>query len=170
MPHQTPRHHHIAHRASLDWGRTREHLRDVDSLPLSRYRQFNAKVAITINNMLGSMEGFWFACLLAFLSLPAVLAQVIPGLRTIFPEWLIKASLISLVAWLAQTFIQLVALFVLQVSGNAQARQLEESVHTILDWMSFETEGGAAEIREEIRQLREAIVGPQTPKRTTRRK
>ena len=56
--------------------------------------------------------------LLALFSLPAVLVGVFPGLASSFPSWMLKTSLIALVAWIAQTFLQLVLLPIIMVGQN----------------------------------------------------
>ena len=131
---------------------------------------FNSKVAVVITDLLGSMVCFWCFCLLALVSLPAVLvaAGILPA--SLFPQALLKVSVIGLVAWVAQTFIQLVALSVLQVSGNAQGAALAENTSTILadaeqtrehtaailDAMNVETEGGLKDVLDAIHALRGA--------------
>ena len=59
------------------------------------------------------MEFFWFAVILALLSLPEILTlfdtEVLKGavgLASFFPSVILKVSLVGLVAWVAQTFIQ----------------------------------------------------------------
>jgi hypothetical protein len=79
---------------------------------------FNSAVALKITNIVGSMWCAYVFCILAFVSLPAVLTTVL-HLHT-FPKWLVGASLIGLVAWIAQTFLQLVLLPVIMVGQNVQ--------------------------------------------------
>lgn len=80
---------------------------------------FNDKVALKSTAVLGNMWFAYFCVILALLSLPAVL-QATGWIGNFFPPSLVKASLIALVAWLAQTFIQLVALPILQKGQNLQ--------------------------------------------------
>src|ERR1700740_1886421 len=79
------------------------HARVVDHLPSdSAAQRFNKKVAIALTKYVGTMWCFWVFCLLALFSLPAVLS----GFSTfngVFPAVIIKASIIALVAWIAQT-------------------------------------------------------------------
>ena len=77
------------------------------------YQRFNKKVAIKITGVVGSMTCAWVFCLIALLSLPAILTEAFH--LTFFPHWLVSIGLIALVAWLAQTFIQLVLLSVIMV-------------------------------------------------------
>lgn len=124
----------------------------------------NKKVAVVVPAILGSMPMFWFSVALALCSLPAVLSnfdhEVLKdalGLTSFFPSVILKASVIALVAWIAQTFIQLVALPVLQVSNNAQMAQAEEHAATILrgveraeDLLNIETEGGLRALQDHL--------------------
>ncbi len=100
---------------------------------------FNAKAAIIIANVLSSMWTFWIFCLLALCSLPAVLAAFDTGvlhkalgLESFFPTVIQNASLIALVAWIAQTFVQLTALAVLGYIGNAAQQQNDANVRILL--------------------------------------
>lgn len=139
----------------------------------------NAKTAIIVPAILGSMPFFWCCVVLACVSLPAIgvglelglqqsKVDVHLGLATFFPAWLIQASVIAAVAWIAQTFIQLVALPVLQVSNNAQMGQQEAHTAEILqkisdadDRLNLETEGGLKQARDEIiAALKPALPSP----------
>ena len=83
------------------------------------YGKFNKKVALGITRYVGTMTCFWVFCLLALCSLPAVLSEF-PAFHSAFPLWMTKASDIALVAWVTQTFIQLVLLPALMVGQNLQ--------------------------------------------------
>ncbi len=164
QPAEAPNTHHLAHRAQFNRHLVGHKLHQIEELQLGRYHNFNAKAAVVVTNVLGCMEFFWFANLLALCSLPAVLTafdqQVLKnglGLSSFFPHVIIQVSLVALVAWIAQTYIQLVALPALQVSSNAQSTQLDAAVKSILDWMSFEVEGGAKEILESQQKVIEKI-------------
>lgn len=85
---------------------------------LNKEREFNDRLAVAITKAVGSMVTAYFFTVLALFSLPAVLVGVFPGLSSDFPSWLLKASLISLVAWVAQTFLQLVLLPIIIVGQN----------------------------------------------------
>lgn len=67
------------------------------------------------------MNTFWVFCCLALCSLPSVLSGLGGPFDGIFPAWLIKVSIIALIAWIAQTFIQLVLLPAIGVNQNLQA-------------------------------------------------
>jgi hypothetical protein len=80
-----------------------------------RENRFNDWLAITITNIVGTMWcAYAFACL-AFISLPAA----------------IRGGTSTLVAWIAQTFLQLVLLSIIMVGQKVAAeksdRQLEQT-------------------------------------------
>lgn len=156
-----PRHEHLAKAASPGIKTTRSLAREVKGI--------NAKVAIIVPAILGSMTMFWIANVLALCSLPAVLVafdhEVLrSGSLDWIPKDITKVSLIALVAWLAQTYIQLVALPVLQVSNNAQMAQNEEHTAAVLrgveraeDALNLETEGGLQAVNERIARLAKRV-------------
>ena len=107
------------------FGRTRHglpvHLQGVDHLPVhSAYARLNKQVALGITGFVGSMTCAWIFCLLALLSLPAVLHAGVPACMS-SRHWLVAVGLIALVAWIAQTFLQLVLLSVIMVGQNVPA-------------------------------------------------
>ncbi len=146
------------------FGRTKRglevHARVHDHLPVSSaYARFNKKVAIAITRYVGTMTCFWVFCCLALLSLPAVLSafSVFHG---VFPSVLIKVSIIALVAWIAQTFLQLVLLPSIMVGQNlqneasdARAAKTFEDVEVVIDRLDTKTAGGLADILAAINEL-----------------
>jgi hypothetical protein len=165
-PPMEDRHHHLAAESGLALRDTRQIAADIKGI--------NAKTAIIVSAVLGSMPMFWFCIALALCSLPAVLSafdhEVLKdalGLRNFFPSIILKASVIALVSWVAQTFIQLVALPVLQVSNNAQMAQTEAHTAAILrgvehaeDLLNLETAGGLTALQEHIDARLDALVPP----------
>jgi hypothetical protein len=161
----TPRQGHLAAESAIA-------LREVRRIA-GGVKGFNAKTAIVVPSILGSMPFFWFAIMLTLCSLPAVLAafdhEVLKdaiGLMGFFPSVIQKVSLIALVAWVAQTFIQLVALPVLQVSNNAQMDQQEEHAANIRrgveraeDLLNLETAGGLRALQEHLDARFDALDG-----------
>jgi uncharacterized membrane protein len=89
------------------------------------YQRFNKRLAVGITANVGTMTSAYLFCVLAFLSLPAVLSAfgVFSG---VFPSFLVKASLIALIAWIAQTFLQLVLLPIIIVGQNVQAEAADK--------------------------------------------
>src|ERR1019366_7445947 len=86
----------------------------------SRAGKFNARVAVMITSAVGSMWCAYVFCVLALLSLPYVLS-LFHAFHSTFPAWLIKVSILTLIAWVAHTFLQLVLLPIIIVGQNVQA-------------------------------------------------
>jgi hypothetical protein len=101
--------------------------------------KFNNILAVKITKGVGTMWTGYIFALLACVSLPAVLSQVIPRLTHVFPHWLIGVSLIALVAWIAQTFFQLILLPIIMVGQNVIQGQQDakaESDHKTLTYLA----------------------------------
>lgn len=101
--------------------------------------KFNTALALKITNSVGSMwSAYIFACL-SLLSLPAILVLVDPNIRHDFPKWIIAASLITLIAWISQNFLQLVLLPVIMVGQNVIQGQQDakaEADHKTLTYLA----------------------------------
>lgn len=122
---------------------------------------FNAKLAVLITSAVGTMACAYLFAALALVSLPEVLitAKIIPPDSV--PHFLANQGLILLVAWVAQTFLQLVLLSIIIVGQRVQSRSTEarsektfEDTERLLDLMNIETEGGLQIILNEIRSLK----------------
>lgn len=157
-----PTHGYTKHGLAVH-GHVRDHL--PEGTP---YARFNKKVALTITKYVGSMTCFWVFCLLALCSLPSVLSgfQVFHGS---FPVWMVKVSIITLVAWIAQTFLQLVLLPSIMVGQNLQneaadARSAKtfEDVEAILDRLDLRTQGGLKDVIDAVLELKTAAGAPST--------
>jgi hypothetical protein len=144
------------------------HRRTVDHLPTaSAYQRFNKRVALGLTSVVGTMTCFWLFCVLALLSLPAVLSGFGTFAHT-FPTWMIKASIIALVAWVAQTFIQLVLLPALMVGQNLQneaadaratktfedVEDARQSLMHVIDLLDCHTIGGLHDILQAVQSLK----------------
>ena len=142
------------------------HLHAHDHLPEhNAYARLNKTVALAVTHWVGSMSCAWAFCLLALLSLPAVLTQALHVHW--FPSWLVAVGLIALVAWIAQTFLQLVLLSVIMVGQNVQqaasdaraAKTFEDtesanaSLDVALDRLDVTTEGGIKAILDAVNGL-----------------
>ena len=164
------------------YGRTRHglavHLRTLDHLPVhSAYARMNKAVALKITGWVGSMTCAWIFCLLALASLPAVLTQAFH--LHAFPSWLISVGLIALVAWIAQTFLQLVLLAVILVGSNVQAEasdaraaktfddaeETRQAVTVALDRLDETTEGGLKAVLDAVNALAVQVAAQQPLKR-----
>jgi len=98
------------------------------------YQRFNKRLAVGITTNVGTMTSAYLFCLLAFLSLPAVLSGLGGPFAHAFPAFLVKDSLIALIAWIAQTFLQLVLLPIIIVGQNVQAEASDKRAEaTYLD-------------------------------------
>lgn len=145
------------------WGHTKTglpvHKHIWDHHPLNNaYDAFNKHVAIKITNFVGSMTCAWVFSILALVSLPAVLTTAF-GLA-IFPHWLVAVGLIALIAWIAQTFLQLVLLSVIMVGQNVQqaasdarANKQFEDTETIVDRLDVKTQGGIAVLHVQLNKI-----------------
>jgi hypothetical protein len=112
----------------------------------------NAKIAVFLTNIVGSM---WCAYAFALLALLGLRPALKPGGE-------------GLIAWIAQTFLQLVLLSVIMVGQNVQSEASDaRSEHTyddtvqILDRLDIHTQGGLKDLADLIERL-EAAVKPQT--------
>jgi|GEM_PF-556512 len=161
------------------YGHTRHglpvHLRTIDHLPVhNAYARLNKALAVKITGWVGSMSCAWIFCLLALASLPAVLTQAFH--LHVFPSWLISVGLIALVAWIAQTFLQLVLLSIILVGSNVQAEASDaraakafEDVEVLradltiaLDRLDERTEGGLKAVLDAVDALAARIPAPKT--------
>ena len=133
--------HHIKHTISLRG--LREQIKRADGL--------NAKIAVFLTNIVGSM---WCAYVFAFIALLGLRPALKPGGE-------------GIIAWIAQTFLQLVLLSVIMVGQNVQSEASDaRSQHTyddtvqILDRLDIHTQGGLKDLADLIERL-EAAVKPQ---------
>jgi hypothetical protein len=135
------------------------HVRAFDHLPArTAVQRFNQRVAVRITKIVGSMWCAYVFTLLALLSLPAVLTLAFH--ITWFPSWLVSTGLIALVAWIAQTFLQLVLLSIIIVGQDVQAQASDaravktfQDIEAILDRTDLHTQGGLTVIRDLCMQI-----------------
>jgi len=97
------------------------------------YQRFNKRLAVGITTNVGTMTSAYFFAMLSLVSLPAIL-DMTGWIGHPFPRWMISVSLIALVAWIAQTFLQLVLLPIIIVGQNVQAEASDKRAEaTYLD-------------------------------------
>jgi len=106
--------------------KTRHHVAHVISLrglpdEVKAVKGFKTKLAVILTRGVGSMACAYLFCLVALLSLPAILIEAGALNRTAVPNFLTKPGLILIVAWIAQTFLQLVLLSVIMVGQSVQS-------------------------------------------------
>ena len=110
----------------------------------------NAKIAVFLTNIVGSM---WCAYAFAVIALFGLRPALKPGGE-------------GIVAWIAQTFLQLVLLSVIMVGQNVQSQASDvRSQHTyddtleILDRLDIHTEGGLKDLADRIDALDAQLNG-----------
>jgi hypothetical protein len=104
----------------------------------------NAKIAVFLTNVVGSMWCAYVFAIIALIGLPAALK---PGGE-------------GIIAWIAQTFLQLVLLSVIMVGQNVQsqagdvrAQHTYDDVVQILDRLDVHTQGGIKDLADRIDTL-----------------
>jgi hypothetical protein len=133
--------HHLVGQAISLRG-VREEVRRVDGI--------NAKIAVFLTNLVGSM---WCAYVFAGIALLGLRPALKPGGE-------------GIIAWIAQTFLQLVLLSVIMVGQNVQSqasdvrsqRTYDDTVQ-ILDRLDIHTAGGLKDLADRIDAL-EANITP----------
>lgn len=142
-------HHHLARAVRLSPSEIRRAVKEV--------KGFNAKLAVIITKSVGSMLCAYVFTLIALTSLPAILIEAGVLTKGDVPSFLTKPGLILVVAWIAQTFIQLVLLSIIMVgqdvqsiASEARAENTFKDAQAILDALNTETQGGLRTILEAI--------------------
>jgi hypothetical protein len=128
--------HHVAAAIHPTPARIRREMKEVDGV--------NAKIAVLITKLVGSM---WCAYLFAIIALLGLRPALQPGGE-------------GLIAWIAQTFLQLVLLSVIMVgqavqsaASDARSEQTFEDTEKILDALDAHTKGGIADLLAAIEAL-----------------
>jgi hypothetical protein len=109
---------------------------------VSEVEGFNAKLALVITRSVGTMACAYVFAAIALISLPAAINS---------------GQVIVIVAWIAQTFLQLVLLSIIMVGQSVQsaasdARAAKEfaDTETILDRLDVHTAGGIKDVLDAI--------------------
>ncbi len=112
---------------------------------------FNAKFAVLITRLVGTM---WCAYVFAVIALLGLGPALKPGGE-------------GIVAWIAQTFLQLVLLSVIMVGQNVQSLAADarsantfKDAETILDRLNLETQGGLRVILERLNEIAPVAAAP----------
>jgi hypothetical protein len=134
---------------------------------MSEVEGFNAKLAVIITHAVGSMAMAYIFSVIALTSLPAILIQAGVLTSSDLPKFLTKPGLILVVAWIAQTFIQLVLLSIIMVgqdvqsiAADARSENTFKDTQAILDAMNTDTEGGLRTILEAIEAHAKPVQQP----------
>jgi hypothetical protein len=116
---------------------------------LKKVDGINAKIAVFLTNIVGSM---WCAYVFAGIALIGLPPALRPGGE-------------GIIAWIAQTFLQLVLLSVIMVGQNVQSIASDvRSQHTyddtvlILDRLDIHTAGGLKDLADRIDQLESVLT------------
>jgi hypothetical protein len=111
----------------------------------------NAKLAVFLTNLVGSMWCAYVFAILAFIGLPAALK---PGGE-------------GIIAWIAQTFLQLVLLSVIMVGQNVQsdasdarAQRTYDDTVAILDRLDVHTAGGIKDLADRLDNIASLLRSP----------
>ncbi|MGA2163048.1 MAG: hypothetical protein ABSH36_01100 [Solirubrobacteraceae bacterium] len=160
-PHAVKTRHHLNRAVRLNPAEIRHAMSEVQG--------FNAKLAVIITHAVGSMAMAYIFCLIALTSLPAVLIEAGVLSDGDVPKFLTKPGLILIVAWIAQTFIQLVLLSIIMVgqdvqsiASDARSENTFKDAQQILDALNTETEGGLRTILEAVERLAPARESSQS--------
>jgi hypothetical protein len=115
---------------------------------------FNAKFAVLITRLVGTM---WCAYLFGVIALLGLGPALKPGGE-------------GIIAWIAQTFLQLVLLSVIMVGQNVQslasdarAANTFKDAETILDRLDLHTQGGLKAILDRLDEIAPPKGAPQAP-------
>lgn len=125
---------------------------------------FNRNLALKITNGVGSMWSAYLFALLSIMSLPAILGELSPSLKADFPTWIINTSVITLIAWISQNFLQLVLLPIIMVGQNVIQQQQDaktEADHNTLTYLANLQERQTEELKNQsliLEQLKSKIV------------
>jgi hypothetical protein len=121
---------------------------------MSHAEGFNAKFAVLITRLVGTM---WCAYLFAIIALLGLGPALKPGGE-------------GLIAWIAQTFLQLVLLSVIMVgqtvqslAADARATNTFKDAEVILDRLDVRTQGGLKTILDRLDELAPVEPGGQDP-------
>jgi hypothetical protein len=137
------------------------HANTMDHLPKGNAAaRFNTKLAVGITNVVGSMWCAYVFCLIALAGLPTALH---PGGE-------------GIVAWIAQTFLQLVLLAVIMVgqsvqsaASDARAGKTFEDVEFVMNQVNEHTDGGLKTVLDRLDAL-EKHPEPAEPKPAPRKR
>jgi len=109
---------------------------------------FNAKFAVLVTRVVGTMWCAYAFTIIALLGLPAALK---PGGE-------------GIIAWIAQTFLQLVLLSVIMVGQNVQSIASDKRAEStyddsveILDRLDVHTQGGIADLKAVLEERLDAL-------------
>jgi hypothetical protein len=134
---QSTRNKHLHHVVRFSPREIRQAVKEVEG--------FDAKIALIITNSVGTMACAFLFAVIALISLPAAIGT---------------GQVIVIVAWIAQTFLQLVLLSIIMVgqrvqgvSSEARAIKQFNDTEKILDRLDENTQGGIRTVLDAIKEL-----------------
>jgi hypothetical protein len=107
---------------------------------MEKVASFNEKFGVAITRSVGTMWCAYAFAALALVSLPSVLQ---------------RHNLVDLVAWIAQTFLQLVLLAIIMVGQDVQARGVQQKIDETHDASLAEFELAKTARQEALEEIRE---------------
>lgn len=132
------------------------HPKDLLEKDLKGVNKFNDGLAVRITKAVGTMWSAYLFAFLSFTSLPAIIVAISPASRHYFPAWLIKTSMITLIAWISQNFLQLVLLPIIMVGQNVIQRQEDAKAsadHKTLTYIANYQEEQMEELQKQTKLL-----------------
>jgi hypothetical protein len=142
----TKSHQVVAHAARFNPSDIRQAVSEVEGL--------NAKLAVLITQGVGTMACAYLFAAIALLSLPSAIKS---------------GQIIIIVAWVAQTFLQLVLLSIIMVGqrvqslvSDARAEKTFSDTETIIDRLDTHTAGGLHDVLAAIQSLGGSGASPGT--------
>lgn len=134
-------HHYLSKAVKFNPAEIKKAMGDVDGA--------NAKIAVLITSAVGTMWMAYIFSVIALISLPAILIESKVLTESDVPKFFTKPGLILIVAWIAQTFIQLVLLSIIMVGQDVQSKASDArsekqfaDTETIADALNLETQTG----------------------------
>ena len=135
-----------------------QHPKSLLEKDINKVTRANKKIAVSITNRVGSMWSAYLFALLSLTSLPAIIVTISPSTRSFFPQWIIDSSMITLIAWISQNFLQLVLLPIIMVGQNViQGKQdaKVESDHLTLTYLANTQEEQIEKLDKIIKEVAE---------------
>jgi hypothetical protein len=118
---------------------------------LAAAESFNAKVAVVLTKVVGTMWAFWLFNGIALVSLPTAIST---------------GNLTVIINWVSSNWIQLILLPALMVGQNlqnvaadARADKMFSDTELIVDRLDTRTTGGITDVLEAISALRADLIG-----------
>jgi len=127
------------------------------------FNRFNNNLAVRITKAIGTMWSAYLFAILSIISLPAILVSINSNFKHFFPSWIIASSMITLIAWISQNFLQLVLLPVIMVGQNVIQTQQDakaDADHKTLTYLANTAEEQTEMIKKlelEIESLKKKI-------------